>query len=396
MYEILINKEKDKKIVLILEDGKIVEKYEENDNVRKIEGNIYLGKVQNVLPGMQAAFVDIGEGKNSFIHLKDILPKIDQKTEEPQDTKKVNIKKIIKQGMPILVQIKRDSTNKKGARVSTHISLPGSFIVFMPETNFITISQKIEDKSEKERLINIVSKNLPKNCGAIIRTSAMNKEEKIIINDINLQVSKWEKIKEAKQNEDETNIPKLIYKNDGLIKKIFIDMIDKKIDKITVNTKEVYDKIKKITSEVGIDSKVEINLSKENLLERLTIKPQLEKIYDRKIWLKCGGFITIDKTEALTAIDVNSGKYIGSENLEKTVYTVNKEATVEIAKQLRLKDIGGIVIIDYIDMHEKESKQKIENILKEELKKDRSKTQVIGFTKLNLLEMTRKHIYSDE
>lgn len=399
MYEVIVNKQENTKTIMLLENKIIVEKYEESIETSKTEGNIYLGKVQNVLPGMQAAFIDIGESKNTFIHLKDLLPKIDTKSVgnidvSLENNNSQNIKKLIKPGMPILVQVKKDSTNKKGARVSTHISIPGKYIVFMPNAEFITVSQKIEAEEEKKRLINLVQNLLPKGSGAIIRTSSENKDEDTIKKDIEALIEEWQKIENEKSNINE--YPRLLYKNDGILKKLFIDMIEKKIDKIIVNEKSVYDDV--VDTLKSIDNtniKIELQENK-NLIEEYCLTSQMEKIQNRKVWLKCGGFITIDKTEALTAIDVNSGKYVGTKDLEQTVYTVNKEATKEIAKQLRLRDIGGIVVIDYIDMKLAENRNKIEELLETELKKDRSKTQVIGFTKLNLLEMTRKHIGINE
>lgn len=396
MKEIIINvDEQTDKTIMLVENGKLIEKYQENNNIRRLEGNIYLGKIQNVLQGMQAAFVDIGENKNTFIHLKDILPKLDSKTNDTEAiVKKSNIKDIVKPGMPLLVQVKRDSTNKKGARVSTHINLPGRFCVFMPDADFITISQKIEDEKERNRLLKIVKKYIPENCGIIIRTSAIGKDEKEIIEDIANMQKQWKNIKKISQ-EGNKNIPYIVYKNPGVVKRILIDLADQGIERIIVNNKKQYEEIQKTLLEINEEIKVEFK-EQDTILDMYDLNTQLEKIENRKIWLKCGGFITIDKTEALTAIDVNSGKYIGTKDLEQTVYTVNKEASIEIAKQLRLRDIGGIIIIDYIDMKEKEHKEKIVDVLKENLKNDRSKTQIVGFTELNLLEMTRKHICSND
>ena len=393
MKEILINKEAKKKDILLLEDGELKEKYTETDNTNRIEGNMYVGQVKDILQGMQAAFVDIGLKKNTFIHLKDILPKVDV-AKEKEDFTKENVKNILKPGMPILVQVKKDFTNSKGAKVSTHLSINSRYIIFMPNTEIVTISKKIEDKNEKERLISIVKKYLPQNCGAIVRTSAQNKEEEKIKTDIEVASKKWDEIKKAYAKTVESNkYPRILYKSHGVIKKLLLDLIDKDLEKIILNNQEDYDYITKVVTEFkAYNIKVELKEG-ENLIENTPdLQKQIERAENRRVWLKCGGFIAIDKTEALTAIDVNSGKYIGKDNAEATIFKVNKQASIEIAKQLRLRDIGGIVIIDYIDMQEEEDKEKIINILTEELNKDRSKTQVVGFSKLNLLEMTRKHI----
>ena len=380
MKEIVISIEQEsrKKIAMIIENGNLIEKYEESEETNRLEGNIYLGKIQNVLQGMQAAFVNIGENRNTFIHIKDILPKQDAKINGTEQlVQQHNIKEVAKIGMPILVQVKRDSTHKKGARVSSHLNIPGRFCVLMPNTNFITVSQKIEKEEERERLIKIVKQHLPTHFGIIIRTAAKGKSEQELIDDMKSVQKQWEEIK--RQVEQAKEVPCKIYQSSGMIEKILVDFIDQDIHRVLVNEEEQYRIIKGRLEKMG--AKVDLVLKdKESLLEMYDLDQQLERMENRKIWLKCGGFITIDKTEALTAIDVNSGKYIGSSNLEQTVYLVNKEASIEIAKQLRLRDIGGIIVIDYIDMKDSEHKEKIVDILRESLKKDRSKTQVIGFT----------------
>ena len=391
MKEIFINKENNNTTIAILEDGKLIERYEEMEKRAYLEENIYLGVVKNTLPGMQAAFVDIGANKNTFIHLKDVLPKVDI-TKEKENIN-MNITSVIKNGQKLLVQVKRDATSIKGAKVSTHISIPSKYIVLMPENEIITASQKLTDE-EKKRLIEIVKSVIPPNYGLIIRTSSEGKSKEEIQDDINATIKVWEKIKEkAKKMQDKA--PILIAEGNGFIKKMIIDLIDKNIDKIIVNDKKEFEVVNNIINDVGEKIKIELR-ENEEILDTYGIKEQIEKSKQRKIYLNCGGFITIDKTEALTAIDVNSGKYTGKKDLEETILKVNKEATIEIAKQLRMRDIGGVIVIDYIDMNTEEDKKKIEELLKDELKKDRSKTQVVGFSKLNLLEMTRKHIRSEE
>lgn len=395
MLEILINKEDDKKDIALLEDGRLLEYYMDEENSNRKEGNIYVGVVKNVIKGMQAAFVDIGTEKNSFIHLKDILDKIDEKNLENITTNndKINISDVIKEGQRLLVQVKKDSNLQKGARVSTHINLPSKYIALMPNTDIITVSQKIEDKKEQERLIKLVKENLSPENGAIIRTSAAGKNQEII-EDIKNVEKRWKEI-QAKFENNKAIKPKLIAKANGIFEKMIIDLPEKSVQKITLNSKEEYNNIMQFNKMNNYLSGTDIVLKEnEDILDIYDVKKEVSKLENRKIWLKCGGFITIDKTEALTAIDVNTGKYTGNKSVEDTVFKVNKEATVEIAKQLRLRDIGGIIIIDYIDMKNEKNKEEIQTLLEEKLKLDRTKTQVEGFTKLDLMELTRKHICS--
>ena len=390
MTELFIQKTEEGKKIALVENGKLIEYYEEDSRLARREGNIYIGIVKDIIKGMQAAFVDIGTEKNSFIHLKDVLPKIDETKEELDKEKKIS--EVIKPNQKLLVQIKKDSNDKKGARVSTHINLPSKYIVLMPNTDIITVSQKIEDEEERKRLLKLVKDNLEEGNGAIIRTSAMGKEKEII-EDIKNVENKWKNILKLSK-EQKNSEAKLLYKSEDIVEKMLLDLTDSKIDKIVVNNNEEKEKIKKIVNQDLEYKNIKIDYKEGNILETYELENQIEKSQNRKVWLKCGGFITIDKTEALTAIDVNTGKYTGNKNLEQTIYKVNYEATIEISKQLRLRDIGGIIIIDYIDMQEQKNKEKIEELLKEELKKDRSKTQLEGFTKLDLMEMTRKHICS--
>ena len=391
MLELIIKRMGQERQIVLIENGKIVEYYKEDEEENKNEGNIYIGIVKDIVKGMQAAFVDIGIDKNSLIHLKDILEKKDEKKQ------KVNlhqeITNLIKPNDKLLVQVKKDSNEKKGSRISKHINLPGKYIVLMPNTDIITVSQKIEKKEEQERLIKLVSENISKENGAIIRTSAEGKEKEIIEDIKNIE-QKWNKILKESQDVN-AQIPRCLYKSEDIVEKMLMDLTDKGIQKVTVNDSIDYNEMNMIKKENKEYKDLQIVVkSEETIFDIYDLEQQIQKINNRKIWLKCGGFITIDKTEALTAIDVNTGKYTGNKTMEDTVFKVNKEATIEIAKQLRLRDIGGIIIIDYIDMQKEEDKNTIEELLKQEVKKDRSKTQIEGFTKLDLMELTRKHICS--
>lgn len=393
MKELVVNITDEIEDIFVLEDGNLIEKYEDSNYKKRLEGNIYVGKVQNVIPGLQAAFVNVGENKNAFIHLKDILPKNDSKVESNiKDLESIDIKEHVKIGMPLLVEIKRDATNKKGARASTHINLSGRYLVYMPNSSFITLSQKIEDKEERDRLQKLVAEIIPEGTGAIVRTSAIGKNKEDLEKDFARLAKKWETITTTEFSKED--IPMLVYRTNSLLQKLLTDLIDFDLKRIIVNSKTVVETVKGILKDLDAED-IEVVYKNDNLTSIYDLQRQKDKSEGRKVWLKCGGFITIDKTEALTAIDVNSGKYIGDEDLEETIFTVNKEASIEIAKQLRLRDIGGIVVIDYIDMHEDENKEKMIKILTEEIKKDRSRVQIEGFTKLNLLEITRKHICSN-
>ena len=392
MTEIFVQKSSERREIALLENEKLIEYYEETENSNRSEGNIYIGIVRDIVKGMEAAFVDIGTEKNSFIHVKDILPKIDETKEHHE--KSTDISKVIKPKQKILVQVKKDSNSKKGARVSTHINLPSKYIVLMPNTDIVTVSQKIEDEKEQKRLIKLVKENLSEGNGAIIRTLAQGKEKEII-DDIKKVENQWQKIIQTSIN-PKCNKAELLYKSEDILEKILMDLMDENISRIVVNSKEERDRINKLTKENKEYQNIPIEVQKKkDILEIYDIRKQQKKAQNRKVWLKCGGFITIDKTEALTAIDVNTGKFTGNNNdLQSTILKVNKEATIEIAKQMRLRDIGGIIIIDYIDMKRNTDKEEILKLMKEALKKDRTKTQVEGFTKLDLMELTRKHICS--
>ncbi len=398
MREIFIEEQnRDRKIALV-EEGILKEFYQETENKERMEGNIYLGKVKDILPGMQAAFVDIGLKRNAFIHMKDIIPKVSNETGNKQESlEKYRIQDYIKQDKNILVQVKKDSSDAKGARITCHIHIPGRFVVLVTENEFITISQKIADKKEKERLIQITQnmlKNIKKpreRMGFIIRTAAQGIEEKELQEDISKLVAIWRKMQEGKESKD---VPKILYQRGSILQKMLLDFIDQGIHKIIVNEEKIKKEIEEEIKKIQYKENTIIIEVQQNIWDRYQLAKQIEKIQDRKIWLNCGGFITIDKTEALTAIDVNSGKYTGKKSLEETVLKVNAEASKEIAKQLRLRDIGGIIMIDFIDMQEETSRKKIVKLLEESLREDRSKTQIVEFTKLSLLEMTRKHIWN--
>ena len=384
MSELIVNKDDEKIDVCVLENNLIVEIYSYNQGEESILGNIYRGEVKDVVDGMQAAFVDIGLEKNAFIPIKDAIPKTDV-TKESQSIA-FKISDVLHVGQKILVQVRKVPTSLKGARVSTHITIPGNYIVLMPNTDIITISQKVERNEEKDRLVEMLKRNIPEGYGAIVRTDAVGINEEEIKKDINELVEKWENIC-CKYEEDEKQ--ELLYNEHELVSKISRDLITRETKKIYVNDKELYRQIK----QVGLKSEESIQfVDSKNIIQDQGFMSSYESAFKRKIWLKCGGYIVIDKTEALTAIDVNSGKYVGNKNLEQTSLIVNKEAAAEIMHQIRLRDVGGIIVVDYIDLLNKENQSQIIKIMQNEAKKDRSKIDIKGYTELNLVELTRKTI----
>ena len=401
MKDIIINQNEDgSNLIALVENGKLIEKYDDDESIKANEGNIYCGIVRDLLPGMQSAFVDIGEDKNAFIHIKDVIPKVSNVTgNKDENLEKYKIKDYLKVNMPVLVQVKKSEENLKGARVSTHISITGRLSVLMINVDFITVSQKIENKEERARLKKLASEilselNEDSKYGLILRTSAEGKEKAEIEKDVADLIEIWKKIKAAYDENLQDKRPQLIFQNYDVISKFLVSVLKTDVDRVIVNSKNTYETVLEYLKKIGKEN-VEVVLNKnEDLTQMHDIAGQIEEMKERKIWLKCGGFITIDKTEALTAIDINSGKFTGKKNSSKenTIYKVNQEATVEIAKQLRLRNISGIIVIDYIDMEEEQDRKNIMNLLEKELKKDRSKTQVMGFTKLDLLEMTRKKL----
>lgn len=385
MSEIVINKKCKKIDICILEDNIICEKYLHDMEHESVLGNIYAGIVQNVVEGMEAAFVDIGASKNAFMPVKDAVPKIDVLKEESKIIVP-SISEVVKTGEKVLVQVRKEPVNEKGARVSTHITFPGNYVILMPNTDIVTVSQKISSNERKDKLKNLMKEILPDNFGVIVRTDAEEVDEEAIKTDLENLLKKWNEIVlkfEKSQGKE------LIYNDHELALKVSRDLVNRKTTKIICNSGDICKDLRKITCD-----SLEIEyIQTENIFKHLGILNQIENTEKRKVWLKCGGYIAIDKTEALTAIDVNSGKYTGKNDLEETALKVNEEAAVEIMKQIRLKDIGGIIVIDYIDMTCKEDQDKVIEIMKKEAIKDRSKIDIKEFTKLNLVEMTRKKMY---
>lgn len=387
MKEIVIDVNINEKKVAILEKEELVELYIERNGDDRITGNIYKGRVVNVLPGMQAAFVDIGFKKNAFLYVKDALPK------QVQNNKKVNIKDIVKSGQDIVVQVVKEPFGTKGARVTTHISIPGRQIVIMDGIDYIGVSKKIKDEKDRNRLRNLAKKYKPKDKGVILRTASRDIEEEDFKNDMMFLVKTLEEI----DREKKLGIaPKVVYNELDLIHRVVRDLFTKDVERIIINDKNMYDSMYELASILTPDlkSRIEIFEGKEDIFNKFKINSMIDKALERNARLESGGYLVIDETEALTSIDINTGKYVGNLNLRDTVLNLNVEATKEIAKQLRLRNLSGIIIIDFIDMKSKKDEKEVITALRKELKKDKVQTEIFEMTKLGLLEMTRKKVGS--
>jgi ribonuclease, Rne/Rng family len=378
----------------ILEDKELVEIHIERTSHQGLVGNIYRGKVSSVLPGMQAAFIDIGYEKNAFLYVGDAIPKKEYSDDEAdvcRDYAEYNIADILKVGQEITVQVIKEPIGTKGPRVSTHITLPGRNLVLLPNADYIGISRRIENDAERQKLKKIAEKLKPENMGLIVRTVSEGKEEPDFVEDVSFLIKLWAKIKE---NENKGPVPRCIHKDINLIYRSVRDLFSWDVNKFIINSEKEYFKVLELVEMISprLKNRVELFNKDYKIFDYYQLETKIERALSRKVWLKCGGYIIIDKTEALTVIDVNTGKFVGESNLEETVLKTNIEATREIAKQLRLRDIGGIVIIDFIDMNNTEHQQLVLDSLRQCLKGDRTKTIVLGMTELGLVEMTRKKI----
>lgn len=388
MNEIIIDVGFNQIRVAVLENNELVELYIEREDNKRVLGNIYKGRVINVLPGMEAAFVDIGLEKNAFLYIKDAIPK-DNTSEKDISKRNLSIRDVVKQGQEIIVQVIREPFGTKGARVTTHITLPGRYLVLMPHTDYIGISRRITNEEERNRLKSLIEEIRDENIGAILRTAAENRTKEELKDDFKFLSNIFKKFK-IERNLGST--PRIIFRDLDIIHRTVRDLFTKSTKRLIINDKDKYDSIidlVDITSSSS-ESRIEYYDKSHNIFGDYGIESMIKDALSRKVWLKSGGYIVIDETEALTSIDVNTGKYVGSVDLEHTVLRTNIEAAKVIAKQLRLRNIGGIIIIDFIDLQNKDDEKLLLETLERELKKDRTRTTVLGMTRLGLVEMTRK------
>lgn len=382
--EMLISHDANETRVAILEDRELVELYIERPK-RSVAGNVYLGKVTDVLPGMQAAFVDIGLEKNAFLYVDEVVVPEGAEGLPPRD-----ISRLLKAGQQVMVQVVKDPMGTKGARVTTEISLPGRYLVLMPFSDVLGVSKKLPD-DERERLHAIVSRLKPDGIGVIVRTVAQGATEREIESDLEFLMRLWRRVT---HQAGEALAPEVIYTEMDLALRSVRDIFSEDFKRLTVEDRPTFEKVvsflKKTSPELV--RKVHLHRDKVSLFEAYRLHDAIDAALRRIVPLPSGGYLTIDVSEALTAIDVNTGKYVGRRNLEDTILKTNLEAADEAVRQIRLRDIGGIIVIDFIDMENVWSRQLVAQRLAQALERDRTKTRMSEMSRLNLVEITRKNV----
>jgi len=370
--------------VAVLENGALQEIFVSHEDRRSIVGDIYKGRVQNVLPGMEAAFVDIGHNRNALLYVGDIF------VDGPRQRERYDITKILKQGQEIIVQVTKDPMGSKGARLTTYISLAGRYLVLLPQVTTVGISHKLGEE-ERARLRKVVEEVRPKDVGIIVRTVARDADAAELRKSLTYLNKVWRQVHRAAEKK---RAPAILYQEPELEEKVVRDIMDASYDRILVDSHRSFRRIKHYLKLVApaLAERVVRYADETPVFEALDINRQIVDALSRSVPLPSGGSIVIDDTEALTAIDVNTGRYVGNKSLEETVLRTNIEAVTEVVRQLRLRDIGGIIIIDFIDMNEAKNRRAVLKALNQELEKDRTKTYVVELTKLGLVEMTRKNV----
>ncbi|MDG6882099.1 Ribonuclease G [Phocoenobacter uteri] len=388
--ELLVNVTPSETRVALVENGILKEVHIERESKRGIVGNIYKGKITRVLPGMQSAFVDIGLEKAAFLHASDIVSHTEciDENEKKQFIVK-DISELVREGQSIVVQVVKDPIGTKGARLTTDITLPSRYLVFMPENSHVGVSQRIESEAEKERLKALVEPYCDELGGFIVRTAAEDVSEESLQQDAAFLKRLWRKVMERKSK---YKVKSMIYGEMALAQRVLRDFVGTEISSVIIDSKTTYEQVKEFLSEFipELAQNVQLYSGIQTLFDAYGVEEAIQKGLEKRVDLKSGGYLIIDQTEAMTTIDINTGAFVGHRNLEQTVFNTNIEATKAIARQLQLRNLGGIIIIDFIDMQDEEHKARVLQSLEEALSKDRVKTNVNGFTQLGLVEMTRK------
>ncbi|MDV7105952.1 ribonuclease G [Vibrio sp. TH_r3] len=388
--ELLINVTPSETRVAMIEGGILQEVHIERESCRGIVGNIYKGRVSRVLPGMQAAFVDIGLDKAAFLHASDIVPHTECVAEnEKQQFQVRDISELVRQGQDIVVQVVKDPLGTKGARLTTDITLPSRYLVFMPGASHVGVSQRIDSENERDRLKKTVMEYCDEDGGFIIRTAAEGADEKELAQDAIFLKRLWKKVGERRVKYKTRST---LYGELGLSQRILRDFVGTELTRIQIDSRLVFETLKEFTSEFvpELTEKLALYEGDKPIFDMFDAENEIQRSLDRKVELKSGGYLIIDQTEAMTTVDINTGAFVGRRNLEETIFNTNIEATQAIARQLRLRNLGGIIIIDFIDMMSEDHRSRVVASLEQALSVDRVKTNINGFTNLGLVEMTRK------
>jgi ribonuclease E len=382
----VITEHGDRDQIAVLEEGVLVQHYVTRTGATSMVGNVFLGRVQNVLPGMEAAFIDIGRGRNGVLYAGEV-------NYSPEDLEgpAPRIEHVLKSGQSVLVQVTKDPMGGKGARLTAQVSMPGRYLVLAPDQAVSGISRRLPDE-ERKRLKSILKKIRPERHGVIVRTAAEGASEEALTTDLERLVREWERIQ---KNAKKAKAPAVLYEEPELTVRVFRDLFnDEEFKGLVTDSQRVYDKIMGYVNEIAPDlaPKVSLHSGKLPAFEEHRIVEQIHKALDRKVWLPSGGYLIIERTEAMTIVDVNTGKAVGKTNLEETVVNTNLEAAAEVGRQLRLRDIGGIIVIDFIDMLLEKNKTQVEDTMRDALAVDKTRSQVFEIGPLGLLQVTRKRV----
>jgi ribonuclease G len=389
----------------VLDEGQAVELWVERTRHRTIVGNIYKGRVTKVLPGMQSAFVDLGLERDAFLYVSDVIEDMEdyehetseemsfeEAVQQPAARPETSISDLLREGQEIVVQVSKDTIAGKGARITSHITLPGRFLVYMPTVNHIGVSRRIENEEERARLKAILDRIRPPGTGGfIVRTAGEERDEEEFRADLRYLTELWEQIR---RRGEKASAPTAIHHDLDLVLRTIRDVLGPEFKSVWVDDVDQYQRIVEFLNQIQptLVPRVRLYRREEPIFDEFGIEPEIAKALKSKVWLKSGGYIVINQTEALVAIDVNTGKYVGKKNLEETVFRTNLEAAKEIVRQVRLRDLGGIIVLDFIDMEDPENRLKLFERLESEIKKDRSKTKILQISEFGLIEMTRKRV----
>ncbi|HEX6641084.1 MAG TPA: Rne/Rng family ribonuclease, partial [Thermoanaerobaculia bacterium] len=404
--EIVINATRHESRIAVLDEGQVVELWVERTRHRTIVGNIYKGRVTKVLPGMQSAFVDLGLERDAFLYVSDVIEDLEEfESETPEELHldrtvddmqphrpEASISDLLREGQEIVVQVSKDTIAGKGARITSHITLPGRFLVYMPTVNHVGVSRRIESEEERTRLKEMLERIRPPGHGGfIVRTAGEGRVEEEFLADLRYLTDLWEQIK---RRAEKSSAPNAIHHDLDLVLRTIRDVLSAEFKSVWVDSVDQYQRIVEFLDQIQpqLVSRVRLYRRDEPIFDEFGVEAEIAKALKSKVWLKSGGYIVINQTEALVAIDVNTGKYVGKKNLEETVFRTNLEAAKEIVRQIRLRDLGGIIVLDFIDMEEPANRQRLFEALENEIRKDRSKTKILQISEFGLIEMTRKRV----